>query len=167
MPASEPKSTEKPLPRRSPAPAHHLGFEATLWATAEARCGVLDLVSTIGLGDKDSRSKDVLDRVHHELTDEDIQKIARAYHAWRGDTDAGKYQDVAGSCKDATLDEIRTHGHVLTPGRYVGAEEAEDDGEPFEDKMNRLTAKLEEQFAESARLERAIRHNLKGLGYGL
>ena len=66
-------------------------------------------------------------------------------------------------CKSATLEDIRAHGHVLTPGRYVGAEEAEEDGEPFEDKMTRLTAKLEEQFQESAKLEAAIRENLKGL----
>jgi len=108
----------------------------------------------------------MLDRVHRELAAEDIQNIAGTYHSWRGDANSGKYEDVAGSCRDAPLDEIRTHGHVLTPGRYVGAEEAEDDGEPFERKMKRLTAILQEQFAESARLERAIRQNLKGLGYG-
>ena len=76
---------------------------------------------------------------------------------------AGKYEDVAGFCKSATQDEIRTHGHVLTPGRYVGAEEVEDDGEPIEDKMKRLTATLEEQFVESAKLEQAIRKNLVSL----
>ena len=73
------------------------------------------------------------------------------------------YQDIAGFCKSAKLDEIRGHGHVLTPGRYVGAEEAEGDGEPFAQKMRRLTAKLEEQFTESAKLEKAIKANLKGL----
>ncbi len=108
----------------------------------------------------------MIDRVHRELTDEDFQKIAGTYHAWRGDKDAGKYQDVAGFCKSATLDDIRAHGHVLTPGRYVGAEEAEDDGEPFEQKMKRLTGKLNEQFAESAKLEKAIRANLKAAQHG-
>jgi type I restriction enzyme M protein len=117
----------------------------------------------------------MIDRVHRELTDEDIQKIAGTYHAWRGDSfvvlaSAGKarvnaelqsYQDVPGFCKSAKLEEIRAHGHVLTPGRYVGAEEIEDDGEPFEQKMKRLTATLEEQFAEAAKLEKAIRQNLK------
>ncbi len=73
---------------------------------------------------------------------------------------------MAGFCKSATLDEIRSHGHVLTPGRYVGAEEVEDDGEPFEQKMKRLVGELNEQFAESARLEAAIKANLRGLGYG-
>jgi type I restriction enzyme M protein len=107
----------------------------------------------------------MIDRVHRDLTDADIQRIAGTYHAWRGDKGAGKYKDIAGFCKSAKLEEIRGHGHVLTPGRYVGAEEAEDDGEPFEEKMKRLTATLEDQFAESARLEKAIRANLKGLGF--
>jgi type I restriction enzyme M protein len=77
-----------------------------------------------------------------------------------------KIQDVPGFCKSATLDEIVANGCVLTPGRYVGAEEVEDDDEPFEEKMKHLTAKLEEQFVESSRLEMAIRRNLKGLNYG-
>ncbi len=108
----------------------------------------------------------LVDRVHRELTDEDIHKIVSAYHSWRGDKGAGRYEDAAGFCKSATLDEIRSHGHVLTPGRYVGAEEVEDDGEPFEQKMKRLVGELNEQFAESARLESAIKDNLRGLGYG-
>ena len=89
---------------------------------------------------------------HRELTDDDIASIAGTYHAWRGDKDAGEYADVAGFCKSATLEEIRKHGHVLTPGRYVGAEADEDDGEPFDEKMERLTAMLREQKAESAKL---------------
>ena len=76
-----------------------------------------------------------------------------------------RYSDIAGFCKSATLDEIRAHGFVLTPGRYVGAADVEDDGEPFEQKLKRLTATLDEQFAESAKLEKAIRQNLKGLDY--
>ncbi len=107
----------------------------------------------------------LVDRVHKELTDADISRIAGTYHAWRGEKGAGKYEDIPGFCKSATLDEIRKHGHVLTPGRYVGAEAVEDDGEPFDEKMKRLTATLEGQFAESARLEKAIRKNLKGLGF--
>jgi type I restriction enzyme M protein len=202
----------------------------------------------------------LIDRVHRELTEADIGKIAGTYHAWRGDKDAGKYQDIAGFCMSAKLADIRAHGHVLTPGRYVGAEEAEDDlpaprpglffvyaieceggshyigqtddlrqrwqehrsgqgadwtkthkpqriahyeeftsreaavarekelkttagrrwlkdaiangrarqagGEPFEQKMKRLTGNLEQQFAESAKLEKAIRRNLAGLETG-
>ena len=76
------------------------------------------------------------------------------------------YQDIPGFCKSATSTEIAAHGHVLTPGRYVGAEEVEDDGESFEDKMLRLVAELHAQFAESAKLEQAIKANLRGLGYG-
>lgn len=109
----------------------------------------------------------MVDRTHRELTEADIQKIAGTYHAWRGDKGAGKYADIAGFCKSATTDEITSHGGVLTPGRYVGAEEVADDGEPFGDKMKRLVAELEAQFAESAKLERDIKANLKGLGYSL
>jgi len=109
----------------------------------------------------------LVDRVHRELSDEEIARIAGTYHAWRGEAGTDAYQDIPGFCKSATTDEIAAHGYVLTPGRYVGAEEIEDDGEPFEEKMARLTAKLEEQFQESARLEDAIRDNLKELGYEL
>ena len=76
------------------------------------------------------------------------------------------YQDVPGFCKAATLDEIRSHDYVLTPGRYVGAADVEDDGEPFEEKVQRLTATLREQQAEAAKLDAAIAANLKELGYG-
>ena len=78
---------------------------------------------------------------------------------------ARKYKDVPGFCMAAKLDDIRKHGHVLTPGRYVGAEAVEDDGEPFEEKMKRLTATLREQQAKGAKLDAAIVANLKGLGY--
>lgn len=108
----------------------------------------------------------LMDRVHRELTEEDIAKIAGTYHAWRGDQGAGTYDDIPGFCKSAAMEEIRQHGHVLTPGRYVGAEAAEEDDEAFPDKMQRLWATLETQFAEGARLEQAIRENLRKLGYG-
>ncbi len=115
----------------------------------------------------------LIDRVHRELTEADHAKIVNTYHAWRGDhrntgpiTNSGDIQDVAGFCKSATTDEIASHGYVLTPGRYVGAEEVEDDGDPFEEKMPRLVAELHAQFAESAKLEQAIKANLRGLGYG-
>jgi type I restriction enzyme M protein len=107
----------------------------------------------------------MIDRVHRELTAEDIARIGDTYHRWRGDA-SGKYDDVPGFCRSAGFEEICAHQYVLTPGRYVGAQEAEDDGEPFEEKMKRLTATLEEQFAEGARLEKAIRDNLAGLGLG-
>jgi type I restriction enzyme M protein len=103
-------------------------------------------------------------------------KIVSTYHAWRGDeipqvsglksqVSSSAYADIPGFCKSATTAEIAAHGHVLTPGRYVGAEEIEEDGEPFEEKMPRLIAELNSQFAESAKLELAIIANLKGLGY--
>ena len=107
----------------------------------------------------------MVDRVHRTLTREDIEKIAGTYHAWRGEEGAGEYEDEAGFCKSATTDEIRKHDHILTPGRYVGIEEVEDDGEPFEEKMERLTGELYEQMKESRRLEEAIRKNLEELGY--
>jgi len=117
------------------------------------------------------------DRTHKELTDEDIARIADTYHAWRGTSssplplgegkgEGGDYADIPGFCKSAPLDEVRKHGHVLTPGRYVGAEAQEDDGEPFEEKMQRLTAALREQQAEAAKLDAAIAANLRELGYG-
>ena len=74
------------------------------------------------------------DRAHRELTTEDIARIADTYHAWRGEEGAGNYIDVPGFCKSADIEEVRRHGHVLTPGRYVGAAPQEDDGEPFEEK---------------------------------
>ena len=122
----------------------------------------------------------LIDRVHRELTDDDLEKITSTYHNWRHDEElrakegkkAGRmcecleYTDIPGFCKSATTAEIAAHGHVLTPGRYVGDEEVEDDGDPFEEKMPRLVAELHAQFAESAKLEQAIKANLRGLGYG-
>jgi type I restriction enzyme M protein len=105
----------------------------------------------------------MVDRTHRELTDEDVARIAATYHAWRGEST--KYRDVPGFCKSATLEEVRKHGYVLTPGRYVGAEAQEDDGEPFGEKMRRLTAQLREQQAEAARLDAVIAANLKELGF--
>jgi type I restriction enzyme M protein len=106
------------------------------------------------------------DRTHRELTDGDIAQIAGTYHAWRADQGACEYADVRGFCMTAKLDDIRKHGHVLTPGRYVGAETIDDDGEPFDEKMRRLTAMLRRQQTEAAKLDAAIAANLKELGYG-
>ncbi|MEQ9379890.1 MAG: class I SAM-dependent DNA methyltransferase [Pirellulales bacterium] len=107
----------------------------------------------------------LIDRVHRDMTDEDVARIAGTYHAWRGDEEAGDYEDVPGFCKSSTLAEIESHGFVLTPGRYVGAEELEEDDEPFDEKMQRLVTTLNEQFDESARLESQIRENLRSLGF--
>ena len=107
----------------------------------------------------------MVDRTHRELTNEDITGIASVYRAWRGEAGAGDYVDVPGFCKSATLEDIRQHGHVLNPGRYVGAEAPEEDVEPFDIKMNRLASRLREQHAEGARLDAAIANNLTRLGF--
>eukprot|EP00913_Durusdinium_trenchii_P028519 g26747.t1 len=114
----------------------------------------------------------LIDRVHRELTDEEIQRLADTYHVWRGDPASQErqrpgYADIPGFCKSATTEDIKSHGYVLTPGRYVGAEELEEDDEPFDEKMQRLAKTLGEQFQESAKLETAIRRNLAGLGFDL
>jgi len=131
----------------------------------------------------------LVDRVHRELSDEDVKRIAGAYHAWKAGpsiqspltkskdkTDLLKsgdhsgaatdsYTDIPGFCKSVKIDEMREHEYILTPGRYVGIEEKEDDGEPFELKMQRLTEELAEQFVKSEHLEKRIRDNLKGIGF--
>ncbi|MCS3924898.1 SAM-dependent methyltransferase [Methanosalsum natronophilum] len=116
----------------------------------------------------DARNMGVMvDRTHRELTNEDIKKIADTYHAWRGEPDTGEYEDVPGYCKSATLDDVRKHDYVLTPGRYVGFAEEEEDDELFEEKMERLTSQLSEQFKKSNELEDKIRDNLREIGYEL
>lgn len=107
----------------------------------------------------------LVDRTHRELTEDEIARLAKTYHAWRGEKGAGKYADAPGFCKSATTDEIAGHGYVLTPGRYVGAAEVEDDGQDFDAKMKQLTATLAEQFKAGAKLEKAILSNLRRLGY--
>jgi type I restriction enzyme M protein len=129
----------------------------------------------------------MVSRRNRELTDADIARIADTYHAWRscgGEASASEmsrlpntlaadasplppYTDIPGFCKSATIDEIRANGYVLMPGRYVGTEEEEDDGIPFEEKMTALTKQLAAQFAKGAELEATIRKNLEGMGYEL
>ncbi|MGD9157097.1 MAG: class I SAM-dependent DNA methyltransferase [Desulfobacteraceae bacterium] len=108
----------------------------------------------------------LVDRTHRDLSDDEIDKIAGTYHAWRGEKEAGKYEDVPGFCKSSSKETIREHGYVLTPGRYVGAAAVEDDGIPFEEKMSELSAKLYEQFEQADKLESTIKKNLEFLGYG-
>lgn len=105
----------------------------------------------------------MIDRKVRELSEEDIKKISDTYHNWRNDKD---YEDVQGFCKSASLEKIAEYDYVLTPGRYVGIEEVEDDGVPFEEKMEALTSELGELFAKSKHLEDEIRKNLGGIGYG-
>ena len=116
----------------------------------------------------------MVDRTHRDLSDEDIAKITGMYHLWRGETEVQPesvdgltaYEDIPGFCKAASLEEIHRHGHMLTPGRYVDAETAEDDDEPFPDKMARLVADLRAQQDKAGHLDAAIAANLRELGYG-
>ncbi|MDK2920398.1 MAG: type restriction enzyme protein [Candidatus Petromonas sp.] len=117
---------------------------------------------------------EMVDRRHRELRDEDIKKIAETYHNWRNrnngelrneNGESKEYKDIKGFCKSANIEEVREHEYVLTPGRYVGIEETEDDGIPFEEKMENLTSELSELFAKSRRLEDEIRKNLKKMGW--
>lgn len=137
----------------------------------------------------------MVDRTHREFNEEDIAKIADVYHAWRGEaveheacknfvfaaskskiltvfgaskseiSKGGEYEDVRGFCKSVKLEEVRKHGHILTPGRYVGVEIEEEDDEVFDEKMKKLTTELSEQFKESEKLEKDIKENLKMIGY--
>ena len=105
----------------------------------------------------------LVDRTRRELSDEDIAKIAPTYHAWRGEKDAGEYQDIPGFCKAVKLEEIKGHNYVLTPGRYVGAAAVDEDDVPFTERFAELNARLETQFADSANLAGLIRKKLEGV----
>lgn len=112
----------------------------------------------------DARNMGIMkDRRHREITDKEIQKIAGIYHEWKAKK--GDYKDIKGFCKSSMLEDIKKNEYVLTPGRYVGAEVIEEDGEAFEEKMKKLTSELEKQFIESQNLEKEIEKNLKGLKY--
>ena len=107
-------------------------------------------------------------RRNRALSDEDVKKISDTYHAWRGEPIDGKkvkYEDVLGFCKSAKLDEIEKHGFILTPGRYVGIPEEEEDDEIFEEKMKRLTSELSEQMKEGQKLGGEIKKNLESIGF--
>jgi type I restriction enzyme M protein len=107
----------------------------------------------------------MISRVQCELSEAVIERMAGTVAAWRGDAGAGEYADVAGYCRSVTLAEVAEHGHVLTPGRYVGAEAVDDDDEGFEAKMQALTEKLGEQMAKGAELDQLIRRRLASIGY--
>jgi type I restriction enzyme M protein len=105
-------------------------------------------------------------RVNRLFDDSDIQKIAETYHAWKQTVETEKpYEDVLGFCKSADLEEVASHNYILTPGRYVGAETIEDDGDVFTEKMERLTKELAAQFEESSELETEIKQNLASVGF--
>ncbi|HEY4664940.1 MAG TPA: class I SAM-dependent DNA methyltransferase [Comamonas sp.] len=135
---------------------------ACLWFLAKAkpahRKGEVLFIDARKLGS-------MISRVQAELTDEAIGRIASTVAAWRAEAGSASYEDVAGFCRSVPLAEIAQHGHVLTPGRYVGAEEVEDDDEAFAEKMQRLTQQLGEQMKKGAELDAVIRQKLGGLGY--
>lgn len=108
----------------------------------------------------------LVSRTLRELSETEIKQIADTYHAWRGDPGYPDYEDIPGFCKSAALDEIRKQNHILTPGRYVGIAACEEDEEPFDEKMTRLTATLKEQMEKSEELNRIIWENLKDIDYG-
>lgn len=109
----------------------------------------------------------LVDRTHRELTDEEIERITDTYHAWRGEGNAGVYENISGFCYSAPIEEVKSHGFVLTPGRYVGAQAQEEDVEPFAQKMTRLTGQLSDQIKEAAAVDEEIRANLTSLGFFL
>jgi type I restriction enzyme M protein len=154
------------------------GIPVCLWFLTRNKLRVpkvKNLEIKAGFGDRrgqtlfiDARKMGILiNRVHRELTEADILKIADKYAAWRGRVvmDAPDYGDEPGFCKSAKLDEIRSHSHILTPGRYVGTEDSEDETEPFDLKFQSLTARLYEQFEQSCCLEQKIEANLKTIAY--
>ena len=106
----------------------------------------------------------MIDRRHRELTEEDVKKISSTYHAWRGENKL-KYEDEAGFCKSASLTEVEKHNYILTPGRYVGVIEEEEDDEEFEVKMERLTSELSKQMEEGKKLDEEIKKNLGSIGF--
>ena len=107
----------------------------------------------------------MVDRRHKELTLEDIKKISTTYHTWRGELKDKNYQDVPGFCKSASVEVIRKHEGILSPGRYVGTEEEEEDDEVFEETMNRLTSELASQIEEGKKLDADIMKNLASIGF--
>jgi type I restriction enzyme M protein len=105
----------------------------------------------------------MIDRRHRVFTNDDIKKISSIYHAWRGEL--GNYEDVPGLCKSSDLEEIRNNNYVLTPGRYVGTEEEEEDAEQFEEKMQKLVSELKQEMEEGAKLDEEIKKNLERIGW--
>ena len=137
---------------------------ACLWFIAKDRSGgngLRDRTGEVLFIDARSLGR-MLDRTHRELTDDDIAKVAATYHAWRS---AAAYEDIAGFCKSATVEEIRGYDFVLTPGRYVGVAPEPEDGEPFADKMTRLATQWRSQQAEAEKLDTQIEANLQSLGF--
>ncbi len=151
------KNKKSSSPFAQPAPAKAGGGDPEHWSHRDRSNEILFI---------DARNLGYMkDRVLRDFTDEDIDTIAGTFKQWKTSADKSSYKDIPGFCKSASLEEIQKHDFVLTPGRYVGAAPEEDDGEPFAEKMTRLTKKLKVQFKESNKLEQEIKKNLTGLGY--
>lgn len=145
---------------------YNTGIPACLWFISRKKTGNGDRKRTGEILFIDASEQGyMLDRTHRAFTDDDIQKFAGTYHEWR--TEGGKYEDIKGFCKSATLEDIRKHKHILTPGRYVGIPDEEDDGIPFEEKMAGLTKELKEQMAEEKQLDEEIKEQLANVGFNL
>ena len=143
---------------------YNTGIPACIWFISRKRAGNGDRKRTGEILFIDAGEIGYMeDRTHRAFSDEDIQKIAGTYHEWRNK--GGKYEDVKGFCKSATLEEIKKHNYVLTPGRYVGIADEKDDGIPFEEKMTELTKKLKEQIEEEKRLNEKIKESLESIGF--
>ncbi len=175
------ETTATTMAKRQSKSGATTGYEAELWAMADALRGsmdaaeykhvVLGLIFLKYISDAfEERHAAVLAEWGEDAAedrDEDIAEIAATYHAWRGGEGVVEYEDEAGFCKSATLEEVGGNGHVLTPGRYVGMKPQEDDGEPFQERMARLAAEWRRQRAEASRLDAAIEDNLRSLGFGV
>lgn len=145
---------------------YNTGIPACLWFISRKRAGNGDRKRTGEILFIDASDLGFMaDRTHREFTDEDIGKIANTYHEWRKKD--GNYEDVKGFCKSADIQEITKHNFVMTPGRYVGILEEEDDGVPFEEKMKELTTKLKEQMEEEKRLDEEIKKQFSNIGFNL
>jgi type I restriction enzyme M protein len=143
---------------------YNTGIPACIWFISRKRAGNGDRKRTGEILFIDTGETGFMeDRTHRAFADDDIQKIANTYHGWRNK--GGKYEDVKGFSKSATLEEIQKNNYVLTPGRYVGIADEEDDGIPFEDKITELTEKLKMQITEEKRLNEKIKESLESIGF--
>ena len=143
---------------------YNTGIPACLWFLARDKRNHKFRDRTYEILFIDARSLGyMLDRVHRDLADDDIQKIATTYHQWRNKD--GNYEDVKGFCKSATLEDVKKHNFVLTPGRYVGIPDEEDDGVTFKEKMDKFTRELSSQLKKANELDQLIKENLKNIGF--
>ncbi|MEN6510969.1 MAG: class I SAM-dependent DNA methyltransferase [Chloroherpetonaceae bacterium] len=145
---------------------YNTGIPACIWFISRKRIGNGDRKRTDEILFIDASEIGFMsDRTHREFTEQDIAKVSGTYHEWRKKD--GQYEDIKGFCKSANIDEITKHNFVLTPGRYVGIKDEEDDGIPFEEKIAKLTDKLSEQMKEEKRLDEEIKKQLKNIGFNL